>query len=389
MGKYGKGADLFKEFVKSEPDHILGNFYAGMCLYKEERYQEAIPYLEAAAEMSPELKVRATYYSGVCHYKLDQMQKASQKMSFVQANAKSSETRAYAEKYLKQIQEGRDVGKPYELEVRIGFAYDDNAPLEPKDQDVFADESDTVLLGYVSGQYSFINKPEFELGIGISRSQSWYTDLDELNTSETTGELYGYYYSDPFSYGISLRPVFYQVDDEDFLVVYQAIPQISYRFSKDLVARAFYTYSANDYRQDLYDDRDGSTHEVFVDSIYNLKDDKGYVTGGIGYEDNTASEDEYDYGRLNVKFAVEYEMAWELTLKLIAKYSNKTYKNEDPFENDTRQDNHYEGSISLARKLYYDWLKIALEYDYIQNDSNFEDYEYTRQVAGAVLIATF
>ena len=201
--------------------------------------------------------------------------------------------------------------------------------------------------------------------------------------------MYGFYYTDPFSCGISLRPVFYQVDADDFLVSYQAIPQMTYRFSRNVVGRAFYTYSANDYRQTLFDDRDGSTHELFVDAIYNLKDDKGYLQGGIGYEDNTASEDQYDYGRLNIKFAMEYDLEWELTLKLIAKYSNKTYKNEDPFQDETRKDNHLEGSISLARKLYYDWLQIAVEYDYIQNNSNLDDYEYTRQIAGVVFIATF
>ena len=185
MGKYGKGADLFTEFVKEEPKHILGNFYAGICLYKERRYQEANPYLEAAAAMSPELKVKASYYSGLCYFHMEQDQQASEKLTFVQANAESSDVRDNAAQYLKQIQEGRLIGKPYELEVRLGFAYDDNAPLEPKDQDIFSDESDTVLLGYAAGKYSFINKPEMELGLGLSRSQSWYTDLDELNTSET------------------------------------------------------------------------------------------------------------------------------------------------------------------------------------------------------------
>jgi Tfp pilus assembly protein PilF len=389
MGKYRNGAAFFTEFVKMEPHHILANFYAGICLYKRGKFQEANTYLMAAAYMSPELKVKATYYSGICHFEMDQEEEASQKMIFVQANAESNEVKANAEKWLRRIREGRKIGKPYELEARIGFGYDDNAPLEPKDQDIFSDESDTVLLGYVAGRYSFVNKPHVELGIGVSRSQSWYSELDELNTSETAGQLFGFYYADPFSYGISLRPVFYQVDEEDFLLIYQAIPQITYRFSRALLGRAFYTYSANDYRQDLYDDRDGSTHEVFADTIYNLSGDKGFFQCGIGYEDNTASEDEYDYGRLNIKLALQYDMAWELVLKLIGKFSNKTYKNEDPFENETRQDNHYEGSISLARKLFSDWLQIALEYHYIQNDSNMEDYEYTRQITGAVLIATF
>ena len=389
MGKYGKGADLFTEVVKAEPEFILANFYGGICLYRKGQYQQANTYLMLAAEKSPELKVKAYYFSGLCHYHMGQEEQASQKLTFVQANSESSDVKDNAARWLKRIREGKKIGKPYELQFRIGFAYDDNAPLEPKDQDIFSDESDTVLLGYAAGQYNVVNKPDLELGLGISRAQSWYTELDELNSSETAAQFYGYYYSDPFSYGISFRPVLYQVDAEDFLLIYQAIPQITYRFSKELVGRAFYTYSSNDYRQDEYDDRDGSTHEGFLDTIYSLSGDRGYLQGGIGYETNTASEEEYDYDRLNIKLAMEYEMEWELTLNIIAKYSNKAYKNEDPFKDDTRQDNHYEASISLARNLYYDWLQVALEYNYIKNDSNFEDYEYTRQITGVAFIANF
>jgi tetratricopeptide (TPR) repeat protein len=389
MGEYGKGADLFIEVVKVEPDHILSNFFGGVCLYRKGRYQEANPYLMSAAEKSPELKVKGYYFSGLCHYYMGQEEQASQKLTFVQANSTSSDVKRNAERWLKRIREGKKAAKPYELEFKIGFAYDDNAPLEPKDQEIFSDEKDTVLLGYVAGRYHVNTKPNMELGLGISRAQSWYTELDELNSSETALQFYGYYYTDPFSYGINLRPVLYQVDAEDFLLTYQAIPQMTYRFSKALVARAFYTYSANDYRQDVYDDRDGSTHEGFLDTIYSLSGDRGYLLGGIGYEANTASADIYDYGRLNIKFAMEYGMAWGLTLKMIGKFSNKFYKNENPFENKKRQDHHYEGSISLARKLNYNWLQIALEHNFMKNDSNMSDYEYTRQVTGVVLIANF
>jgi Tfp pilus assembly protein PilF len=390
-GDYGKGADLFTDLLKVEPDHVLANFYGGVCLYRNGRYQEANSYLMSLAEKSPELKVKSYYYSGLCHYYLGQDYEAIQKLTFVQTNSDSSDVETNAKKWLARIKEGKKPAKPYALDVRLAYAYDDNVPLDSTKAGDYSpsEEDDFVVLGHVSGRYKVVDQRDWILGLGAGRSQSWYFEVDEFNMSETAGELYGNYYANPFSYGLSFRPILYQVDEEDFLLVYEANPHIAYTFSKDLMSRFSYTYSANDYRQDDYNDRDGSNHEGFLDAVYYLSGEKGYVLGGVGYELNSASEAEFDYGRIKVRLGVSLELEWELRLLIMGNFSNKNYTKKDPVEDEKRQDNRYEWAVSLSRNLYYDWLRMALEFTYAQNDSNYEDYEYMRQTAGIAFAASF
>ena len=184
-------------------------------------------------------------------------------------------------------------------------------------------------------------------------------------------------------------PSIYQLDGEDYLLTTQIKPEFSYAVNKQVSLWLSYTYSSNDYRQSDYDDRDSHSHEVFLDTVYTFGDDRGYVLGGVGYEDNSASKDIYDYGRLMVRAGGSFETAYALRLGVMGSYAGKTYKKDDLIEDKQREDARYKFSVSLSRELYYEWLEIAAEFTYTKNDSNITDYEYTRQNVGIGLSATF
>jgi Tfp pilus assembly protein PilF len=391
LERYGEGADRFEKIVQADPANILASFYGGICLYRKARYRDARALLLSAAEKSPELKVKAFYYAALCDYHLNQDREAVQKLNFVRAYTESDRVKENADRWLNRIKAGQKADKPYELEIRLGYAYDSNVPLDSTEQDNYSasEQDDTAVLGYAGGSYNIVNRQDLKLGLGLSRSQCWYTELDAFNASETAGQLYGYSTSGSFFYGLRLRPILYQVDEEDFLLVYEAVPVLVYKLSNSWEFGGSYTFSANDYRQDVYEDRDGNSHEVYAAAKYNFSGEKGYTSAGIGYEDYAAESDAFDYGRLNLKFVLETETLWGLNLKVAGRFSVKTYKNEDEFENETRQDNHFEGVVSLKHRFFYDWLSLALEYDYYQNKSNMEDYSYSRQLAGIILLAEF
>jgi len=244
-------------------------------------------------------------------------------------------------------------------------------------------------VGYAAGIYNFVDREALIVGAGISRFQTWHMDLDEYDNTETAFKLFGRYIATPFAYGLQLVPSIYQLDDEDFLLTTQFKPDISYTINKQASMWLSYTYSINDYRQSDYDERDDSSHELFLDTVYLLKEEKGYLVGGIGYESNTASDDTYDYSRYTLRAGGSFEMAYDLSFDVMGTYAGKAYKNDDPLEGNKRDDTRYNISLSLSRKLYYEWLEFSAELSYAQNNSNISDYEYTRQIVGVGLTAVY
>jgi len=390
MSDYGKAAGLFKTVVKEEPFRVLAEFYCGVSLYRNHQYKAANPYLLAAAEKSPDLKVKAYYYSGLCLYYMGQNAPAVDRLTYVKNNSDSQDVRDNAGRWIQKIQADKKEQKPYALEAKLAYEYDDNVPLEPTDQDdLYSEEKDSLILGYAAGQYNIVNQDNLILGAGLSRYQSWHVELDEYDVSETALKLYGYYLTDTFTYGLKVVPSVYQLDDEDYLLTTQVKPEVSYAVNQQVSLWLSYTFSSNDYRQSDFDDRDGSSHQVFLDAVYTLDGDRGYLLGGFGYEDNSASEDIYDYGRLTVRAGGSFDLAYALRFGVMGTYSGKTYKNDDSIEDKAREDARYKVSVSLSRELFYEWLEIAAEATYTKNDSNIGDYEYTRQIIGIGLSATF
>jgi Tfp pilus assembly protein PilF len=390
MADYGKAADLFQSVLKEDPSLILANFYCGVSLYRDRQYKAANPYLMKAANKSPDLKAKAYYYSGLCHYYMNQNAQAVDKLTYVKTNSDSQDVRDNAHRWIEKIKAGKKVQKPYALEFKLAYEYDDNVPLEPTDQDdLYSEEKDSLILGYVGGQYNFVNQDNVIVGAGLSRFQTWYVELDEYNVSETALRVYGYYLTDTFTYGLKIVPSIYQLDDEDYLTTVQVKPEVSYAVNQQISLWLSYTYSSNDYRQSDFVVRDGSSHEVFLDAVFSLVGDKGYFLGGVGYEDNIASEEEYDYGRLTVRAGGSFDLVYAVRLGVMGTYAGKTYKNDDPIEDETREDDRYKVSVSLSRELFYEWLEIAAEFTYTNNDSNIGDYEYERQIFGIGLSATF
>lgn len=390
MADYSKAAGLFQAVVKEEPSRILANFYGGISLYRDGQYKAANPYLMMAADQSPDLKAKAYYYSGLCHYYMGQNTQAVDKLTYVKANSELQDVRDNAHGWIKKIQAGKKEQKPYILAFKLAYEYDDNVPLEPTDQeDLYSEEKDSLILGYAAGEYNFVSQDTFILGAGLSRFQTWHVELDEYDVSETALKLFGYYMSGPFTYGLKIVPSIYQLDGKDYLLTTQVKPAVSYDVNQQVSLWLSYAFSNNDYRQSDYNDRDGSSHEVFLDTVYTLKDDKGYLLGGFGYENNIASEDIYDYGRFTVRAGGAFDLAYALRLGLMGTYTDKTYKNDDPIQDEKREDTRYKVSVSLSRGLYYEWLEIAAEATYTKNNSNISDFEYVRQILGIGLSATF
>jgi tetratricopeptide (TPR) repeat protein len=387
MSNYSKAADLFMQIVTEDPSNVLAHYHAGMSLYRQKHYGRALDYFLAAAQRSPTVKTNSYYYAGVCYFETGKAEKAVEKFEYVRDHADSGPLRENSIVWLERIRTEKKDHKPYSLYLKVGYHYDDNVPLEPLDDDFYADEDDYVTKVFFSGKYNFVDSKSYNIGAGYSHYQTWHNDLVQYDLIGSIGNVYAKYRLQPFTFGLSYIPSYYWLDSENYLRRHKLNPEVVWKCTEKFATKLSYSYY--DDENFLNDDRDGEIHEGFLDVYYSIMGKKAYLFGGIGYDDKSASHPDQDYGRLKTKLGISLTIPWELNLRLTGKYQEKTYDNVDTVYGVEREDTKYHGSISLSRKLFYDWLGILAEFNYTKNDSNINDLEYERKVTGLSLTARY
>ena len=383
---YARASDLFTDVSQEDPTNIPALYHTGISLYKQGQYSKASDYLIDASEKSPSIKAMGYFYAGVCHQKMGDMENAVKKLEYVKDNAKDASLRESAIKKLEAVEKQKRV-KPYSVNMKLGVQYDDNVVLEPVDEDIIADKDDWMAVLYFSGKYNVVNGQDYIIGAGYNHYQTLHDDLGEYDLIGSILDFYAKYRLNRFTLSFTYSPNYYWLDSESYIMKHHLKPEVSYKINENLVSKLSYSYYRNKYYEDK--NRDGHTHEGFLNFYYRLGRRMGYLFGGLGYEDVSASHLDQYYGQLKTKLGVSFKMPFELVFNTTLKFYRKDYDNVNTIFGVTREDDKYNILVSLSRKLIYDWLGILGEYSYTKNDSNISDYEYKRNVATLSLTASF
>ena len=382
--KYDMASEHFTVAADEDPANVLAAYYGGICLYRQKRYGEAGPLFEKSAEKSPSLEVNATYYAGICDYHNGNIGEAENKFTYVKDNAASPTEKANADKWLAILAQ-QEEQKPYALEFRLHYLYDDNVPLDPTGEAaVYSEDSDSGIYGYAMGRYNVVNRSDFVLGAGIARGQTWYFDLTEFNMSDTNADIYTTYSAGSWLFGLNYIPRLYTIDKDDYLLQHEVRPSLYWQPNRDFLTRLVYSYYMKDYRQN--DDRDGGLHDIYLDLYYHIFGGQGFIFGGLGYETSTSDDDVYDYTRPKAKAGLVTELGWKVRMDLELYYYMKEYQN---YPGSTREDDKISGIVSFRRPVYWDWLFGIIEYNHITNNSNVDRFEYQRNTVSLGLEAEF
>ena len=386
-GDYGEAADLYEEVTEEEPDNVLAHYQAGISLYKETQYGKALSYFMTASDKSPTIKANGYYYAGICYLKMGDMDNALEKLEYAVDHSDSEVIRESALKWLDAIESRKKALRPYDIFAKVGYRDDSNVRLEPEDEDRFADEGDRVTVGYFSGKYNVINRLDWVAGLGYRHYETMHKDLDTYDLRNSTFSVYGKYNKGAVSLSLSYLPHFYWLDSDKYIRKDQLKTEVTYRFEEPITTRLSYSYYSNDHIQD--NDRDGHSNELFLNTYYTIGSSLGYLYGGVGYEDRSTTHPDHYYDQYSLRAGISVNVAWSMNLKLNLKYSDRGYDNIDSRYLVKRADKKYDGSLSLSKGLFCDWLSIMGEFDYTRRDSNISDYRYKRNLTTLSLIARF
>ncbi len=386
-GDYEKASGLLIKATESEPENVLAFYYAGVSLYKQGRFKQASGYFVKAAQMSPTIRANGYYYAGLSYQKTGELEKAEEMFLHVKDDPESGKLGESAAQWIKAVKYQQKLERPYSLYLKLGRRYDDNVVLDPDDIDLIPDDSDWSTLIYFSGTYEFSFGNNIKAGAGYTHYQIWYDDLDQYDLTGAIPQIYGEYKFNPLSFRLAYVPTYYWADGDSYLREHRIEPEIRWQINDDSMVRLLYTYKDATYFED--EARSGHSNEFYVDAFYLFLNGDIWITGKIGYEDYSASGFDQYWERWRVRVGATFMLPWELEFGINGEYQKKDYDNPDIIANIEREDDKYIGSLTLYRKIYYDWLGALGEYRYIKNDSNIKDFEYTRNVFTISLTASY
>ncbi len=373
IGEYSSAAKSFKTLAKEDPSNILAGYYSGICLFYIQRHEEALGYFLETGKKCLSTRTNAWYYAGVCYRKIEKIDKAIEKFKYVRSHAEPGPLRDNAEKWLRVLTEEKREKNPLSLHFRLGYQYDDNVMFQaPGQADESADEDDFAVTADFSGTYRFIKTKTLKVGAGYNHYQSWHNDLDRYDIMASIPEFFVKYRIESVTLGFTYNPSYYWIDSESYLRRHRLRPEISLRMADNFLARIALGY--NDDSNFFDSDRDGHSTDVLADFSYGFPGGHGYLHGGAGYEQNTASHSDYDYSQWKTKLGVYLHLPWKVNAGLSGMYYIKNWENADSSYGVEREDDKYVLSVSISRELRPDWLSVLVEFDYTDNDSNIVNY---------------
>ncbi len=372
LNNFDAAGQLFEKLTASEPDNVLAHYYAGLSLFKQGKYQPALPFLDRAVRMNTPVSCHADYHAALCDLQLKNTDSARDRLTRVQENTAEEDLRRAATDLLERIRRGEQPGKRYALTAKLGWEYDDNEALEPiDDNDLFADDADYIFSGFLSASYDLIRTDRFIFGAGYSHYLTIHKEIEEYDLSASLFDVYARYRRNAYTYSFQYNPDYYWLDSESYLCRHE------FRF---IVSRMFdnvLTEFTGIHRRDnnMYDpDKDGYANEVFFRCRYSLPEEKGELRAGLGYEVNTADHRDHDYKTIGTELAAAFNLGWEVCLTLSGECDFQQYDHTDSFYGKKRDDTRFIGNILLSRNIFNDMIAAHIGYEYTRNRSNIDDF---------------
>jgi hypothetical protein len=393
QSSYAESAELFAGIGEADPNYVMAQYYTGISHFKLKEFDKALPYLINASERSPTIKSNGYYYAGICYLKTGAYDQAINKFGYVKENADSETLRSNAVKWLDASQSQKKALKRYRLYAKLGYQYDSNILLDPVDQDRPTDEDDYALVSYLSGKYDFVRKGAFTLGAGYSHYTVNYETLNDFDLVGSMGDIYARYRFGSLKVSLSYLPSYYWVGNNDYLAIHQIRPEILWNVNDAFKVRFNYAYDTKKYFQ--IDGRSGHANLVNLDLYHAFFDRRVLLFAGGGGDTYAANNPDQDYSQQKGRLGVNFLLPWELRLRVMGKVTIKDYMNVDSLYGVERKDTRWEGSGSLSRKVYFDWLSAIFDYRYTRNDSNIIDandiqvFDYQREQITFSLAASF
>ena len=386
LESYEAAADAFKHVLKINSTNSTALFYLGLSLVQQKKYAESIPYFEKAGILDPDFKQLSLFYIGEAQSELGKLQEASETWrQTIEVNPSTDIARKTGTLVKKLTQEKRK--KPWSVSMSTGIEYDDNVTVSL--QDLASGVEDYSNVFEFSGDYKFLKTEKFELEAGYDFYQSLYHELSEFDLQSHIFSLGGGYKFGKFDADVFTSYNRTTLGGEDFLEAYSIAPQIGFFPSERWYALIGYSYEDSEFFTDRT--RDGESHSIGMDNFIFFMQGKSYLLISYRFEDKTTRGDEFTYeghfATLGLKTPLPI-FDRKGSFNVSYRYFYKDYTNITPSLGQERRDFRHTIQVGLSQPLC-EWLKLNLNYEFIDSVSNLRAIDFTENIASLSLSVTF
>jgi len=381
---YKQASKLYEIAINQDSNDeqtIIAHFRAGISYFHMKKYEQAIPHLLNAAEMTTSLKDTCYFYAGICFYHQHDWTLAHNYLNQVKMYAAQKNLRKQASKWLQAVEMGRIQFKPYELYCKLGIAYDDNVELYAPDENGDSDDIlNTVLL---FGQYHLVNEAELKIGVGYGHYQSTHIDTSEANLINSNLIVYSSLNKETYQLHTKLMPSYFWLDSDRFLRRIQWRSRLSFNIENVIVPYIDYAYTIDNHFQD--DQRDANRQSIGLGLSFLFDPDTYQMQSLFSSEKISSSHQNYNYeiskAQLNLKFFMHPKCA----LNFFSKIGHRDHEHLDSIHRIKRKDMQYQARLGVEIPLEYRGFYVEMNYQWAKNDSNIHAYDYRKNVLAVYL----
>lgn len=429
----GAIADL-RAVVAAEPEFGEAALDLGVTLVEEQRYDEAVPWLEQA-QRSPELATRASlflgiaqlranqleaakgsfarvvddpthgmtarYYAGVVDYQLGNRDAAQAAFTAVVAAQPDSAVGREAQRFLDLLHSPS--GRWYSLSAGLGLSYDSNVILAGANgalaQNVLGvsrqnDGEATIRAGALVVPWQ---RDATGISLAYDFFQSYHFELAEFDLQAHTVTAQIASESGPFRFGALGRYDYELLDTQSFLQAATGSPWVTMRTGDIGRLVLFYRMVWGDYKQIQFNVRNSFNHAFGITQFFQLGSEERVLWLGYQFDLEDPDIDEalvesgaftvdeaesFAYNGNEVNLGVAWRFPFEINSETRLAYRYEYYDPESALFTPSearRRDHDFLFSLSLRRRIW-EGIDAVVGYFGDFNDSNDPDFDYDRSV---------
>lgn len=371
-GLHEQALDFFLNAQASGMSKPSLYYNIGVCFYRLGKYQEAEKAFRKTAEY-PGMVSLAYYNLGLISLKQQDSDAAVHRFQQAKSEAKNKKIRLMADAALDRLK-GEEKKITWMQFASVGLGFDDNVVSFADTENVQANGGDDFfaeMLGHIRGNWSKKpGKSETQLHMNVYLLQ--YLEMDEYDISSFSVSLLHKESVNTLRLEGRGEYTYILLDNNSFEQIPTISVQLRYPFQvTKSVARFRYRFSYLDILDDDYEYLTGLRHQFLGESFWKWSAYNALL--GYVLEMNDRDDPNYSPTRHTIKATFSIRPGKLLKISLGANYRKSKYHIRNLRD---RNEERLRGEFRFTLYMKKDWA-LSGEYQYTDNYSNHEDYNYT------------
>ena len=328
LERYDQAEGPLTQVLNDRPQTEGVGYYVGLIRYRKKDYQGALKAFRAETSKNPNIQQLVRFYSGLTLAILGLPEQAVAEVDAALRLQTGSALTGPAERIRDTLAAAREAERRFHADVRVGFLYDSNLPVEPQpSHDPTAESlrhrkrSSPGELAAVRLEYAWLRTGPWESTVSYSFFQTYNNRLTDFNVQN-------HLVAGALSYRAAIGPMPYQVGaqysydylslgGDDFLQRHTATMFGTLVENQTNLTTVLARFQDKDFfatRGQLADeDRDARNWMVGLTHVFRFAQDKHYVRVGYQFDYENTEGRNYAYAGNRFLAGGQYTLPWGST----------------------------------------------------------------------------